>query len=112
MFVKYDAAAAEAASNFVPAFQAGQYPARATGFAMEMTKGGNAIVVTFEVWQQRSRGAPRRSVKCHFCLEHPNAQARGMFHARLKDLGVYTSAYDGRMGGTNVAGVIGKWVMV
>ena len=115
MLVKYDQAAAAQAETFVPAFEAGMYPARATGFGQEQShgQGGPKLVITFEVWRESAtRGAPTRTVKAHFCLSHPKPQARGLFHTRLRDLGLATGAWDQVQVATNVAETIGKWVTV
>ena len=110
MFVRYDAAAVEASQNFVPAFEDGSYPARATGVAIEPTRGGEAIVVTFDVWAAADRAAAKRQVKCHFCLCHP--KVAGMFHARLRDFGLATGAWNAAQGGTDVAQTVGRFCTV
>ena len=118
MFVAYDEAAVAAAEIRVPAFQPGWYAARATGFteAAAYGQGGKKLVVDFEVWQEEQRDAARRTVKGHFCLHHPQPQARGMAHARLRDLGQATGCFvpggGGQAGGTNVPAVVGKWLRV
>lgn len=114
MFVPYDEESAAQATEYVAAFDAGLYPARATGFNKETAagQGGQKLVVTFEVWARAERGAPTRTVKAHFCLHHPKPQARGMFHTRLKQLGDAAQGFDPHRRGTDVAACIGKWVMV
>ena len=114
MFVRYDEQAVAQAETFTPAFQAGWYPAKATGFAQEQSQGqgGPKVVITFEVWAAAQRGAATRTVKAHFCLQHPKPQARGMFHARLRDLGLAAGTWDQAQVGTNIAGTVGKWVLV
>ena len=114
MFVPYDAQAVQLASQHVPAFEAGWYPARATSFGSKVADGGGGpkIEVAFQVWQAPDRSAATRTVKAHFCLQHPKPQARGMFHARLAALGRSAGAFDHTRNGTNVELVIGKWVEV
>lgn len=114
MFVKYDEAAANAAEVRVPAFQPGWYAARVTGFKEENAygQGGKKLVIDFEVWQEQQRHAPTRTVRGHFCLQHPQPQARGMAHARLRDLGIAADRFDSMAGGTHVPQLAGRWVSV
>ena len=114
MFVPYDAQAVQMASQHVPAFEPGWYPARAISVTPKVADGGGGpkIEVTFEVWQAPDRNAATRTVKAHFCLQHPKPQARGMFHARLAALGRSAGAFDHTRNGTDVERVIGRWVEV
>ena len=113
MFIKYDADAGAQSEVYVPAFETGTYPGRLTGFAqVGGDQRGPKLELTFEVFQSADRSAARRNAKAHLYLQHNKPQARGMFHNRLRNLGVACGKFDPAVGGTDVAACVGKWVNV
>ena len=72
---------------------------------------GSKLVLTMEVWEEADRAARHRNVKAHLYLQDPTPRQRGMYHNRLRSLGLACARFTPERG-TDVQACSGQWVSV